>query len=456
VPDSRGSQQLDIVASGSSITRLRYDAADGMRRSLPLLIGLTIAVSAAAAAASRTFTQLAERGFSGSTDHPAIEYAQRPTTDAVSRLVRQIAGGTMQPAFDASSGYLRSVLQALDLPVESQILVFSRTGIQSGSTGPRNPRALYFNDSVVVGFLRGAPFLELASHDPQQGVIFSTLPQNAGSVATPTRRDRCVSCHQSLASLDVPGMLVRSHFVSPNGVPLRQLGDVVVDHRTPFAQRWGGWYVTGTHGAMRHLGNATIVDAEKPEAAITTDTLNRRSLAQAFDSAGYPSAHSDIVALMVFEHQMHAINLITRVGWEVRVARHENRLDLTTGPAADAIAELVDYFLFVDEAPLTAPVDGASGFAATFSRGGRRDRKGRSLRDLDLQTRLLRVPCSYMIDTAAFDGLPSEARDAIYRRMWTILSEPADGRYRRLSAADRRAVVEILRDTRKDLPTYFQ
>jgi hypothetical protein len=427
-----------------------------MRRSLPWLIGLTIALSAAATAASRTLTQLGERGFSGSTDHPAIEYTQRATTDAVSRLLRPTGDGAAQPAFDPSSGYLRSVLQALDVPIESQVLVFSRTGVQRGSTGPRNPRALYFNDSVVVGFIRGAPFLELASHDAQQGVIFYSLPQTAGAAAIPTRRDRCVSCHQSLASLDVPGMLVRSHFVSPDGVPMRQLGDVVVDHRTPFAQRWGGWYVTGTHGAMRHLGNATIVDAEKPESAITPDTLNRRSLAQAFDSTGYPSAHSDIVALMVFEHQMHAINLITRVGWEVRVARHEQRLDLTTGPAADAIAELVDYFLFVDEAPLAAPVEGTSGFAATFSRGGRRDRKGRSLRDLDLRTRLLRVPCSYMIDTAAFDGLPPEARDAIYRRMWTILAGQADGRYRRLSAADRRAVVELLRDTRTGLPTYFQ
>jgi hypothetical protein len=422
-------------------------------------VGLTIVAGVAAAVVSHAMAQLNQRGFSGSTDDPAIAYATRPATDAVSELAKRIEAGTVQPAFEPfplGSGYLRAVLQALDVPVESQILVFTKTGIQSRLTGPANPRALYFNDSVVVGYIRGAPFLELAAHDPQQGVIFHTAPQAPGSPLALTRRDGCLSCHQSLTSLDVPGMLVRSNVTAPDGAPLRQLGVFDVDHRTPFAQRWGGWYVTGAHGPMRHLGNGVVADVDKPEAAITPATLNLATLERRFDTAGYLSAHSDIVALMVFEHQMHAINLITRVGWETRVAHAGNRRDLTAGPLADAVNELADYLLFVDEAPLTSRVAGTTSFAASFSARGPRDRSGRSLRQLDLRTRLMRYPCSYMIYSAAFDGLPADARAAVYERMWRSLSgDPPTPRHR-IPAADRRAIVEILRDTKTDLPHEFR
>jgi hypothetical protein len=423
------------------------------------VVGLTIVAGVAAAVVSHAVAQLNQRGFSGSTDDPAIAYATRPATDAVSELAKRIEAGTVKPAFEPlplGSGYLRAVLHALDVPLESQILVFTKTGIQSRLTGPANPRALYFNDSVVVGYIRGAPFLELAAQDPQQGVIFHTAPQTPGWAPSLTRRDRCLGCHQSLTSLDVPGMLVRSNFTAPDGAPLRQLGFVDVDHRTPFPQRWGGWYVTGTHGRMRHIGNGVVANVDKPETAITPETLNQTSLEKRFDGAGYLSTHSDIVALMVFEHQMHAINLITRVGWETRVAHAGNRLDLTAGPLADAVDELADYLLFVDEAPLTSPVAGTTSFAASFSARGPRDRSGRSLRLLDLRTRLMRYPCSYMIYSAAYDGLPAEARAAVYKRMWRVLSGDAPTTRHRIAAADRRAIVEILRDTKKDLPTWFR
>jgi len=252
-------------------------------------------------------------------------------------------------------------------------------------------------------------------------------------------------------------MLVRSEFTAPEGRPLRQLGSVVVDHRTPFEQRWGGWYVTGTHGAMRHMGNATVRDVEKPASMITGDTLNLASLEDRFDTRGYPSARSDIVALMVFEHQMHAANLLVRVGWDARVAQFAQTLDVAAGPMRDAIDELVDYFLFVDEAPLAAKVVGSAAFAERFLAVGPRDRRGRSLRELDMRTRMMRYPCSYMIYSAAFDGLPTTVRDGVYRRLWQVLSgRDRSARYARLSVADRRAIVEILRDTKQNLPDYFR
>ena len=70
---------------------------------------------------------------------------------------------------------------------------------------------------------------------------------------------------------------------------------------------------------------------------------------------------------------------------------------------------------------------------------------------------MLRYPCSYMIYTDAFDGLPDAARSAIYRRMWTVLSgEDQNPRYARLTGDDRRAIIDILRETKAGLPSYFQ
>ena len=159
---------------------------------------------------------------------------------------------------------------------------------------------------------------------------------------------------------------------------------------------------------------------------------------------------------MVFEHQMQMMNLLTRVGWETRVAQHGGRLDARRAAIRQSVDELVDYMLFVDEAPIAAKMTGTSGFAEEFSRRGPRDAKGRSLRQLDLTTRLLRHPCSYMIYSPQFERLPADARAAIYERMWAILSgAEKDVRYTRLSAADRRAIVEILRETKPDLPASF-
>jgi hypothetical protein len=118
--------------------------------------------------------------------------------------------------------------------------------------------------------------------------------------------------------------------------------------------------------------------------------------------------------------------------------------------------EVVDYMLFVDEAPLPNRVAGRSGFAERMSAGGPTDRRGRSLYQLDLTRRLMKYPCSYLIYSPAFDALPPLAKDPIYRRMWQVLSGDArEPRYASLSLTDRRAIVEILKDTKPNLPAYF-
>jgi hypothetical protein len=432
-----------------------------MRRTLLLAVILTCIASGVA------FADL-EGVFLPGLDHPAIQYHFRPAHDPVTELNRNIEDGKVQLKFDGVQGYLRSVLDALKIPVESQIVPFSKTSVQSFRISPKNPRTLFFNDAVTIGWVRGG-FIEVASEDPQQGVFFYTLPQQPVEKPQFIRHDaNCLGCHESLNSEGVPGMLVRSIVTGSDGNTLPWLGNNVIDHRSPLAQRWGGWYVTGNSGSIQHLGNATVTNADKPESMATDQTLNLESLKGKFDTDAYLSAYSDIVALMVFEHQMHMTNLITRMGWETRFALYEKQNEKAGDKTAeqpgemsmalhDGATELVDYMLFVDEAPLGDKIRGSSGFTEKFAAEGPFDAKGRSLRQFDLQRRLMRYPCSYMIYSEAFDALPVEAKDAIYSRMWQILEGKEKGaKYARLSRADRQNVIEILRATKKDLPDYFK
>jgi hypothetical protein len=378
-------------------------------------------------------------------DHPAIRYYAAESEDPVAILNKNLKSRAAKLKFDGPSGYLRSVLDALHVPVESQLAVFSKTSLQAPLINQRNPRTLFFNDSVVVGWMYGG-FIEVASLDPRRGVMFYVLPQKPVAPEFQRRGD-CLQCHVSDATMGVPGMMIRSTFTTPDDTLKLIYGASLIDHRTPLDERWGGFYVTGSAGSNRHFGNA-VVTGDDPESMVTSATLHVTTLKDKFDTAKYLAPYSDIAALLVFDHQMHMSNLITRVGWEARAypSRH----------LADSAREFVDYLLFVDEAPLQGPLRGTSGFTEAFAAQGPRDRKGRSLRDMDLEHRTFRYPCSYMIYSASFEALPGEAKTAIYKRMWQILSgAERDPKYTRLTMADRRAIVEILGDTKKDLPAYF-
>jgi hypothetical protein len=402
---------------------------------------------------------LNERRSLATPDHPAIGYSVGPFGDAIAELNRRLESGSQRLAYDAETGYLKSVLEALKLSTRSQVLVYSRTSLQAPYIGPSNPRALYFSDDVVVGYIRGAPFLELAVLDSRRGVEFYTLAQREAQAPRLARGTDCLRCHESLASLDVPGMLLRSIPTGPGGQIYPQLGNYVTDHRSPIEQRWGGWYVTGRIDRAEHMGNVLLRNPQDDAAKIATSE-QLTSLESRFDQRGYLTPFSDIAALLVFEHQVHMSNLLVRIGWDARFA-----LSLTASAANQTLTrtlldnnarELVDYLLFVDEAPLPGAV-GESAFASEFASRGPFDKTGRSLRQLDLSRRLLRYPCSYMIYSDAFEALPHEAKAAIYDRLWSVLSGKVNDRaYRKLSAADRRAVIEILRDTKPGLPEYFR
>jgi hypothetical protein len=383
-------------------------------------------------------------------DHPSIQYDTRPIDDRVTRLDRDLASGKVHLS-PSADGPLPGLLQALGVNRDSQTLVFSKTSFQAARIDPRNPRALYFSDDVMVGFVRGSNLLEVAALDPKQGVVFYSF-DSASNPPSFDRRDACLQCHTSPGTLGIPGLLIASSYTDASGMPAFRGAQRITDHRTPFEDRWGGWYVTGTHADMRHIGNAVGHDSAHPALLDMHDTQNLTSLSKKFDASGYLSGVSDIVALMTLEHQTRVTNLMIRTGWEARIADPAGKAQFDTD-----LESLVTYMLFADEATLRGPVVGVSTFTQTFAARGPRDRQGRSLRDFDLQTRMFRYPLSYMIYSEAFDAMPDQVRERVYRRLYDVLTgRDQSDKFKRLSSDDRRAILEILRETKPGLPAYFK
>ena len=353
-------------------------------------------------------------------------------------------------------GYLASVLKALDIPASSQTLVFSENSLQRAHISKAAPRAIYFNDTVAVAWAKGAETIEATALDATQGVHFYSIPQTRSPKPQFVRRNAdCLQCHLLPQTHGVPGVLTMSVLpLSDNKNDYAQGWEV--DHRTPIEDRWGGWYVTGVQVPAKHLGNVPVLHV--PRSYVRADVAPKLTVvSEAFDAAAHLTPHSDVVALLVLNHQTRLINLLTRLGWQSRIAAQGGaKGGVRPTDVRDTAYELADYMLFVDEAPFPSPIRGASAFTKEFPSRGPRDGKGRSLRDLDLTRRLLRYPCSYMIYTEAFDALPSDAKAMVYERLWAILSGSATGSdYSRLTPADRRAIVEILRETKSGLPSYF-
>lgn len=404
-----------------------------------------LALAAALVLVTWAVAQQLEDTFYIPLDDPAIQYGVRPVDDPVARLERRLESG--QAKLEVASngwGYLPSVLKQLGINPDSQALVFSKTSTQVEYINPRTPRAIYFSDDVMVGFVRNSDVLELASLDPKQGVQLYVLVNAEKPEFAPSQG--CLRCHQGAVTLGVPGLLVSS--VHPVSQTRSEHGNAfMTDHRSPLSGRWGGWYVTGSTGSQTHLGNnINLVDPVRSGGPSTEPTQNLTSLAGFIDTSKYIEPTSDIVALMTLEHQVRMTNLMIRIGWDSRMGMAADKLN-------PEIEEMLKYMLFADEAPLREPVKGVSTFTETFPKRGPRDPKGRSLRDFDLKTRLFRYPLSYMIYSAAFDGMPDKVRDRVYQRLYEILTgKDTSKTFAGLTPETRGAILEILRATKPNLP----
>jgi hypothetical protein len=403
----------------------------------------------------------------GEYEESIIGYSDsRDLADPVSLLQRKIEAGKVRLKQEPSRGYLASLLRQFGIAVDSQTLVFSKTSTQKDHINPKSPRALYFNDTVYVAWVPGSEDIDVTAVDPKKGPVFFTLSQQSEARPRFVRRADCMQCHLGPKTLHVPGVFVRSNFTAPDGTPLSQITDFVSGHNSPLKDRWGGWYVTGTHANDVHLGNLTVPNRENLDKVDLAAGGNITSLADRFDTSRYLSPGSDIVALLVLEHQIRMQNYITQANYETRYALHERKqLKETSGPQyawtkrriAVAGEALLTYMLFRDEAALKGEVRGTSNFARDFPKTGPRDRTGRSLRDFDLKTRLFRYPCSYLLYSPSFDALPDEMRAYLYRRLYEVLSgKERSGLYASLTAEDREAVFAILLDTKPDFAAFVK
>jgi hypothetical protein len=382
------------------------------------------------------------------TEYPAIPYTTGERTDRVAALIDRLEGGALDLQHDSERGYLEALLEALQIDASSQMLVYSQTSLQSRLIDPKRPRAIYFDDDVYVGYVQGAP-IEIAALDPRLGPVFYLLEQSPAEPSFSVELGRCLSCHDSysLTGGGVPRFIVGSGYTGTTGTLVSHEGWILTSDRTPLKSRWGGWYVTGQHGSQVHLGNMVIKSLADFERLEELRVGNVDTLDGLVDATPYLTNKSDIVALLVFQHQTGVQNLITRVSYDARSAA-ERREE----PLEETVERLLRTMLFVDAVEYTEPISGDPQFVAQFGSRAVRDAQGRSLRDFDLTRRLFRHPLSYVIHSPAFDALPAEPKTLFYRRLNEVLTgADASEDFSHLSAADRTAILDILRATKPDV-----
>ena len=399
------------------------------------------------------------------TEYPAIGYSGVAANNRIAQLQADLDRGKARLEFRPARGYLESLLQALDIDPSSQVLIYSKTSLQIGEIQAASPRALYFNEDTYVGWVQGSDQLELGSMDSALDQVFYTF-RNRAAQDLRFRRETatCLSCHDSLSYSGggVPRFLLMSSYVDTHGEQLSHEGSILMTDHTEFRYRWGGWYVSGRHGDQPHLGNMQVHNAQE---LVNLDGLRRGNLddlAGLFDARPYLTSKSDIVALLVLLHQVTVQDRITEVNFDVRTALAKAGKDPSRGRGVtlppqerkqvqEEMDALVEEMLFAGEPGLTARISGNSGFDRWFQARGPRDSHGRSLRELDLTTRLFKYPLSFLVYSRAFDAMPEYARDYVYGRFRDILGGQDHSKpYSHLSAEDRKALLEILTATKPD------
>jgi hypothetical protein len=392
-----------------------------------------------------------------------INYTKSEPQDLIARLQKQLDNGKAALSYDKQFGYLPALLKELQVPTSSQVLVYSKTSFQRNRIAPYRPRAIYFNDRVYVGYCQGGDVLEISVADPQHGTNFYSLEQLASEKPKLIRQtENCLICHGSSRLEGLPGHLLRSVYSDASGMPMLALGSSHVDQTTDFKKHWGGWYVTGEHGTNQHLGNLIVRGRIESEKEIDPSVgQNVTKLDKYFDTDQYLTPHSDIVSLLVLEHQTGMHNLLARCSINTRAALHDevqlnrdlnkpetHRWGSTTSRINDAVEPLLRYALMSEAVTWQGKIRGTSGFAEEFAKAGPTDSRNRSLRELSLDSRLFRYPCSFLLYSPEFQELPREAQELFFKKLRAVVrGENTDPAYAHLTPTDRQAIGEIVYDT---------
>lgn len=445
------------------------------KSTLPYLLGAVAALSTFAFATDQAIAQGADY------DQPPISYSSTEPRDPVAKIKKRIEAG--EQVFQPGTGkeLLAQMLKMLDVPVESQVLVYSKTSAQNAKISPERPRAIYFSDEAYVGWVQNGN-IEITTFDPKLGAIFYLVDiseTTAGKQPKFNRNANCLTCHAGGPTREVPGPLVRSVSAGPTGMPEFSAGTFFVGDDTPLENRWGGWYVTGESGDQIHRGNTiALIDRDSDDGDIVlepviSDPLNLESLDEVINTEPYlHGGRSDIVALMVLEHQVATQNAILQGSYEARRAIHRSRslrrelgeknpnaLSETTRTLLEHQADrIVRRLLFADEFQMVDNgVEGDDSFQTAFAKNQRESSEGRSLKDFRLYERIFKYRCSYLIYSSVFDNQPVPLREAVYRRLHQVLSAPITPQgYEYLSESERKRIFQILVETKEGLPKYWK
>lgn len=378
--------------------------------------------------------------------NPVHGYFTAPISDRFSKLRRDLRDGKRQLDASGELPLLLSLLRELEIPVSSQSLVFSVTSLQKALISPRRPRALYFNDDTYVGFVPGGR-LEVISTDPELGSIFYIFdPLRGGSVPQVTRTTECMNCHAPRSLENIPALVIESVIPGMTGGGERAFRREQTGHGVPITERFGGYHLTGVGPQWPRLWGNLLIEYRNGQA-------NERPLhpGQLSDLSRYPLPTSDLLPQLLQEHQIGFVNRALQAAYRTRELMAEKAPGLAQ-KVEELAQPLVRYMLFADEAPLPAPLAGDADYKRDFSANRRAASNGAALKDFDLQKRLFRYRCSYMIYTPTFAGLPGPLKQAVLRQISSALNGPSP-EYAYLSLAEKSAIRTILTETLPEFRT---
>lgn len=385
---------------------------------------------------------------------PPHNYDTHVPKDRFADLLKKIEKGEVQPDTSSDHALLRSLLQALKIPVSSQLLLFSASSLQSEIINMRNPRALFFNEDTYVGFVPGG-VLEVASADPEVGPVFYVFDrmQPGGPFPRVQRGTKCFNCHGGTATKRLPGLIAESLLVSQAGSSLETYRRDEQGHQIPLENRFGGWHLTGKHHISGHKAN--VIGFTRNGKSEKMDVVP----GQTWDTAKHLLPTSDILPHLVHEHQIGFENRLVRGIYTVRQLKEDRKGMLGSAELAEIDAWAQDfarYALFADEAKFPREgIEGDPAYVRDFLEDRRASKRGLSLKDFDLKTRLFKHRCSFMLYTDTWEHAPKEIKERVYYRMAEALRD-AQPSMPHLTTEERRVIREILKETMHDLPSWWR
>lgn len=353
---------------------------------------------------------------------PIHSYLHQTPRDPFSKFVKKIEKGDIELNFNSEKEYLLSLFEELNISPFSQLLVYSTTSLQLSRISPSNPRAIYFNDDIYLGYVPGGQ-VELIGIDPELGAIpyiFNLPIKDDLKHPSIYRSKRCMKCHASEETKGVPGLLLSSVIPGPGGGTIDAFRRGIFGHSVPYEERFGGWHISGDHPFSNSWANYT---------GIMQDGIIKKipnPPGKYFSWNKYPTQQSDAIPHLILEHQVGFSNLCISITYRLRQINNQgsnkNATDEYSKIIKNETDKLLSYILFQKEAKLPKNrLSLDSQFIEDFKNNRNSTAQSKLLRELNLKDRLFQLRCSYMIFSNSFQGLPSEIKKQLLEKLRFIL-----------------------------------